>query len=113
MTVEEYLANAPEPHRSTLLQVRARLQRILPEAVEGLSYGVPAFKVDGTPVAGYAHHKNHCGYYPHSTTVLAALSDDLEGYNWFQGTLQFPVDEPLPESLLAKLVRARLRELNP
>lgn len=112
MAVDGYLSNAPEPQRSTLLAVRSRLQRILPDAGEGLSYGVPAFKVDGIPVAGYAYHKNHCGFYPHSEAVLVACADDLESYKWFRGTLQFPIDDPLSEPLLAKLVAARLQELN-
>ncbi len=105
------MENAPEPQRNTLTHVRASLRRILPDSTEGLSYGVPSFKVDGTPVAGYAWFKNHCGYYPHSGLVLSGLEDELNGYEWSKGTLRFPIDEPLPESLLTLLVEARIREL--
>ncbi len=111
MTVDEYLANAPEPHRTTLNTIRASLRSILPDAEEGLSYGVPAFKVDGTPVAGYAHFKNHCGYYPHSGSVLEKLEGELEGYDWSKGTLRFPIDQPPPAELIRQLVDARLAEL--
>ena len=111
MTVDEYLDGAPEPHRGTLAALRKTLRAILPDAEEGLSYGVPAFEVNGTSVAGYAYHKNHCGYYPHSGSVLSALADDLGGYEWSRGTLRFPIDAPLPEPLVARLVRARLAEI--
>lgn len=111
MTVDEYLANAPEPQRSTLVQLRASLRKLLPEAEEGLSYGAPVFKLDGKAVAGYASFKAHCSYFPHSGDVLARIGDELEGYDWSKGTLKFAVDEPLPESIVARLVAERLAEL--
>ena len=111
MTVDEYLAGAPEPQHTTLVALRATLRALLPDATEALSYGVPALTVDGAVVAGYAYFTNHCGYYPHSDSVLASLADDLTGYDWSKGTLRFPIDEPLPEPLVARLVRARLDEL--
>ncbi len=111
MTVDEYLASAPEPHRSTLEVTRATLRSILPEAEEGLSYGVPAFMVGGKPVAGYAFFKNHCSYFPHSGSVLEAIAEGLEDYEWSKGTLKFPVDQPLPESVVRRLVAARLQQL--
>jgi uncharacterized protein YdhG (YjbR/CyaY superfamily) len=111
MTVDEYLGGAPEPHRSTLAALRKTLRDILPDADESLSYGVPAFKVDGKAVAGYAYHKNHCGYYPHSESVLAALGDELDGYEWSRGTLRFPTDTPLPKPLVQRLIEIRLAEI--
>lgn len=110
MTVDDYLTSAPEPHQRTLRTLRTTLQRILPDAEEGLSYGVPAFKVDGKAVAGYAYFKNHCSYFPHSGSVLEELGDGLEGYEWSKGTLKFPVDQPLPEALVRRLVQARLEQ---
>jgi uncharacterized protein YdhG (YjbR/CyaY superfamily) len=111
MTVDEYLAAAPEPHASTLNELRRTLREIVPEAVEALSYGVPAFKVEGKPIAGYAYFTNHCSYFPHSGSVLSELADDLQAYDWSKGTLKFPVDEPLPSPLVARLVEARLAQL--
>ena len=111
MTVERYLARAPEPHRSTLIAVRTVLRELLPEASESIAYRVPAFKVDGRAVAGYAHFKNHNSYFPHSETVLPSLADELDRYDWSKGTLRFPIDEPLPKDLLASLVGVRLDEL--
>ena len=112
MTVDEYLDQAPEPQRSTLIHLRAALRRALPDATEGMSYGVPAFLVDGRPVAGYAYFARHCSYFPHSGSVLPALEAELGEYTWTKGTLRFPVDEPLPETLVAALVATRLAERN-
>jgi len=109
MTVDEYLDGAPEPQRSTLIRLRATLREILPDATEGISYGVPAFLVEGTPIAGYAYLKDSCSYYPHSGSVLPGLAAELESYQWSKGALRFPIDQPLPRALLARLVEARLR----
>ena len=88
------------------------LRTLLPDAEEGLSYGVPAFKVDGTAVAGYAYFKNHCGYYPHSDTVLADVEPELlDGYDWERGTLRYPVDRPPSAELLERLVELRIAML--
>ena len=112
MTVDEYLDAAPEPHRTTLREVRAMLQSLLPDAEEGLSYGVPAFKVGGTPVAGYAHAKRHCSYFPHSGAVIARVEPELlEGYDWSKGTLRFPIDRPPGRELVRRLVELRLAML--
>ncbi len=112
MTVDEYLDATPEPQRSTLTQLRAMLASILPEAEEGISYGVPAFKVGGKAVAGYAHAKRHCSYFPHSGSVLSQVEPELlEGYDWSKGTLRFPVDRVPDEALLRRLVEIRLAML--
>lgn len=111
MTVDEYLDEAPEPHRSTLIELRRVLRDLLPDAVEGISYGMPVFKVDGKAVAGYAHFKHHCSYFPHSSTVLPRFENELGTYQWSKGTMKFPVDEVPPRELIARLVDARLEQL--
>lgn len=111
MTVDEYLETAPEPQRTTLLELRTMLRSILPNASESISYGMPAFMVDGKAVAGYAYWKHHCSYFPHSGSVLPELADDLASYDWSKGTLRFPVDQPLPLSLVRRLVQIRLMQL--
>lgn len=110
--VDAYLDGVPEPQRSTLEVVRARLQAQLPQAEEVISYGVPAFAVHGTAIAGYSAAKKHCSYLPMSGSVLSGMADVLGGYQWSKGALRFPVDDPLPEELIAALVRARLAELS-
>ena len=101
MTVDEYLAAAPEPQRSTLMTVRAMLASMLPGAEEGISYGVPAFKLGGKAVAGYAYAKRHCSYFPHSGSVIDRV-----------GTLRFPVDQPPDEALVRRMVEIRLAMLD-
>lgn len=107
MTVDEYLDGAPEPHQSTLRRLRKTLRSFLPDAVETLSYGMPAFKLGGKAIAGYAYFKDHCSYFPHSGSVLEVLSKELAPYEWSSGTLRFPIDEPLPEDLVRRLVEER------
>jgi uncharacterized protein YdhG (YjbR/CyaY superfamily) len=110
-SVDAYLSQVPEPQRSTLMQLRTTLRRLLPDADETLSYGVPAFEVDGKPVAGYAAFEKHCSYFPHSGSVLNQLEHELAGYRWSKGTLQFPTNTPLPEGLVRHLVEVRLAQL--
>jgi len=112
MTVDEYLGTAPEPQGTTLRALRATLRSILPDATEGMAYGVPAFTVDGKAVAGYAHAKRHCSYFPHSGDVIHRVEPDLLGdLDWSKGTLRFPVDAPPDEVLVRRLVELRLVEL--
>jgi uncharacterized protein YdhG (YjbR/CyaY superfamily) len=112
VTVDAYLSAAPEPQRSTLEELRATLASILPQAEEGMSYGVPAFKVDGKAVAGYAYATRHCSYFPHSGSVLSLVEPELlEGYDWSKGTLRFPVDQAPSAHLVRRLVEIRLAML--
>jgi len=108
MTVDEYLDGAPEPQRSTLRALRAMLSSMLPDAEEGMSYGVPAFRLHGKAIAGYAYAKRHCSYFPHSGAVIEQVEPDLlAGYDWAKGTLRFPVDQPPTEALVRSLVEIR------
>jgi len=104
-----YLATQPEPQRSTLQAVATSIRKFLPGAQECMSYGMPAFKVDGTSIAGFAGFKNHCSYFPHSGAVLERLANELATYDHDKGTLRFPVDRPLPPALLRKLITTRLQ----
>jgi uncharacterized protein YdhG (YjbR/CyaY superfamily) len=109
--IDDYLAGLDEPKRSTLSELRQTIARILPDAEQCISYGLPAFRLHGKVVAGFAAFKNHLSYLPHSGSVFAALGDDLTGYPRSSGALRFPVDTPLPADLVAKLVAARLRQI--
>ncbi len=106
--VDAYLAALEEPKRSTLEALRRSIRAVVPDADECISYGVPAFRVDGKVVAGFAAFKNHLAYLPHSGQVLADLGDRLEEYEGTSGSLHFSVDEPLPEDLVRDLVQAKL-----
>jgi uncharacterized protein YdhG (YjbR/CyaY superfamily) len=109
--IDRYLATLDEPKRSTLEALRESILEILPEADQCISYGVPAFKVKGKTVAGFAAFKNHLSYVPHSGSVLATLQDDTAQYETSKGSLKFAADKPLPKRLVKKLVSARMREL--
>ena len=109
--VDAYLAAVPEPKRSTLEAVRRSIRAVVPDAEECLSYGMPAFRVEGKVVAGFAAFKSHLAYLPHSGDVLADLDDDLAAYDRTAGSLHFPVDEPLPADLVRRLVEAKLARL--
>jgi uncharacterized protein YdhG (YjbR/CyaY superfamily) len=109
--IDSYLAGVDEPKRSTLEQLRRNIHDVLPDAEECISYGMPAFKVQGNTVAGFAAFKNHLSYLPHSGSILPRLATDLAGYEGTKGSLHFPIDQPLPAALVNKLIQARLREL--
>ena len=105
-TVDEYLAGVPEPARSTLERVRAVIRSVVPpEAVEVISYRIPMFKYKGMLV-GFAAFSNHCSLFPGA--LPEAFRDELKGYPTSKGTIQFPVDKPLPATLVKKLVKARI-----
>ena len=109
--VEVYLANVPEPARSTLQKVRATIQSVVPkDAVEVLSYGMPAFRHNGRALVAYAAFKNHCSFFPMQASLIDEMKEELKAYRTSKGTLQFPVDKPLPATLLKKMVKARLAE---
>ena len=109
--VDEYLASVDEPGRSTLGALRAVLRQLLPEAEEGIAYGAPAYRVDGTVIAGFSASARHLSYLPHSGDVLAGLGDTVAGYSTSKGALRFPLDEPLPDTIVEQLVAARQAEL--
>jgi len=109
--IDEYLAALDEPKRGTLERLRRTILDVVPDADQCISYGMPAFKLDGKAVAGFAAFKNHLSYFPHSGSVIPAMLDDLAGYTASKGTLQFPIDTPLPEPLVRKLIGVRRRQL--
>ncbi len=111
--IDAYLAGLDEPKRSTLEQLRRSILEVVPDADEGISYGLPAFRVQGKVVAGFGAFSKHCSYLPHSGSVLPALEADLAPYVTSAGTLRFPVDEPLPAPLVERLVQVRLAQAFP
>ena len=107
--VAAYLANQPKPQRTTLHAVRETIRSLLPRAEECIAYGVPAYTVDGTAVAGFAGAKGHCSYLPFSGSLLGMMAPDVAAYRTSKGALLFDVDAPLPGPLIRRLVTARLR----
>jgi uncharacterized protein YdhG (YjbR/CyaY superfamily) len=109
--VDAYLAALEEPKRSTLESLRRTILEIIPSAEQGMSYGVPAFRLESKVVAGFAAFKNHLSYLPHSGSVLLELEADLADYKTSKGALQFPVDRSLPKVLVKKLIAVRLKQV--
>ena len=109
--VDEYLANLDAPKRTTLQQLRQTIRSIVPEAEEGISYGMPAYRLRGRVIAGFAAFKNHLSYLPHSGSVFAEIPDDVAGYVTSKGALQFPIERPLPRAIVKKLIAIRLRQV--
>jgi uncharacterized protein YdhG (YjbR/CyaY superfamily) len=109
--IDAYLAKLEEPKRTTLRELRQTIHEVLPDAEQCISYGVPGFRLHGKVVAGFAAFTNHLSYLPHSGSVLSVLADDLAGYVSTPGSLHFPVDQPMPRSLVEKLIEVRLREV--
>ncbi len=108
--IDRYLATVDEPARGTLEAVRTSILAVIPDAEECISYRMPAFKVEGKTVAGFAAFKNHLAYLPHSGSVLGALADDLANYEKTKGSLHFALDKPLPKRLVRKLVITRMQQ---
>jgi len=106
-TVDEYLATVPGPARGTLNKVRAAIRSVVPaETTEVISYGIPGFRYKGMLV-WYAAFCDHCSLFP-TASVIAKFKDELKDYRISKGTIQFPVDKPLPAALLKKMVRTRV-----
>jgi uncharacterized protein YdhG (YjbR/CyaY superfamily) len=109
--IDRYLATLGEPKRTTLEVLRQSILEVVPGAEQCISYGMPAFKVDGKVVAGFAAFNQHLSYLPHSGSVLPALGDDLARYEMTRGSLHFAIDRPLPKRLVRKLITTRMRQL--
>ena len=106
-----YLASLPLSVRTRMKTMRGLVRAIAPDAVEVFSYGIPGFKLDGKPLVWYAAFRNHTSLYPMTASIRKAHAVALKNYKMSTGTVQFPLDEPLPITLIKRLVKARLAEL--
>ena len=106
--VEAYLAQVPEPARTTLEKTRAMIRAAAPkEATEAISYKIPSFHYKGALV-WYAAFKNHCSFFPMDHSLEEEFAEELKKYKTSKGTIQFPVDKPLPKALVTRIVKARV-----
>ena len=108
--VSDYLASLPAYARAGLVELRKAITAALPGAEEGISYGIPAFKLNGRPVVWFAAFKDHCSFFP-AATAIRVHAADLKDYKISKGTIQFPHGRPPPAKLVAKLIKTRLSEL--
>jgi uncharacterized protein YdhG (YjbR/CyaY superfamily) len=108
---DAYLAKLSADKRATLAKVRQAVRAAAPDAEEGMSYGMPAF-IQGEPIAGYAASANHCSYFPMSGAITAQFADQLTRYEVSKGGFRFAIGKPPPATLIRKLVKARLAEID-
>jgi uncharacterized protein YdhG (YjbR/CyaY superfamily) len=108
-TVDEYLKAVPEQQRKTLEKLRQSIKAAAPKAEEVISYGIPMYKQNGF-LGGFGAFKSHCSYFPTSGQLIKTMAAELKSYKVSKGTIQFPIDKPLPAALVKKMIRARIRE---
>lgn len=108
-TVSQYIKQAPKEAQAKLHEMRKCLKKVAPKAVESLKWSMPAFS-DERILFTYAGFKKHIGFYP-TPSVIEAFKKDLEGYKFAKGSIQFPLDKPLPLALIRKIAKYRVKEL--
>ena len=109
--LRKYFAAVPPGARAELKRIRAAIRAEAPAAVESVSYGIPAFKLDGKPLVYYAAWKQHTSMYPLTADAKAAVGTQLAKYKTTKGTIQFPLAEPVPLSIVKRIVKARVAEI--
>lgn len=107
-TIDEYIKTFPENVQVILEKMRRTVRKAAPEATEAISYQMPTFKLNGNLVH-FAAFKNHIGFYP-TPSAIEAFKKELAGYKWAKGSVQFPIDKPIPVDLVAKIVKFRVNE---
>jgi uncharacterized protein YdhG (YjbR/CyaY superfamily) len=106
-SVDEYIAAQPEAVRPKLEQVRSAISTAVPEAVEGIGYRMPGYKLRGKPMLYFAGFKEHYSLYAASGTFFAALEDELRGYELRKGTVHFPLTKPVPVKFISRIAKLR------
>ena len=106
--INEFIADFPDDIQIILEKIRATIQQAAPDAKEAIKYGMPTFVLNGNLVH-FAAYKNHIGFYP-APTGIDAFIEELAQYRTGKGTIQFPVDKPIPYDLITKVVKFRVEE---
>lgn len=109
-TTKEYLAAVPADKRAALGKLRREILAAAPGAEECISYGVPAFRLDGKLLVGFGVTAHYCSFYPMSSSLVVSLKKELAAYDLRKGTIHFHQERPLPAALVRKIVKARIVE---
>jgi uncharacterized protein YdhG (YjbR/CyaY superfamily) len=107
-TIDEYIATFPADIQSILQKIRATIRKAAPQAEETINYQMPTFKLHGNLVH-FAAFKNHIGFYP-TPSGIEKFKKDIEKYEWAKGSVQFPLDKPIPYGLIVKITKFRVKE---
>jgi len=108
-TIDEYIAVFPQKVQDILNKVRKTISESAPNAQEAISYGIPTFKLNGNLVH-FAAFKNHIGFYPGGPSAIQAFKNELASYKHSKGSIQFPLDKPIPLPLVKKIVEFRVKQ---
>lgn len=106
--IDGYIAGFPRDVQKILKQIRASIKRVAPDAQEAMKYGIPTFVLNENLVH-FAAHKSHIGFYP-TPSAIEAFKDKLSEYESAKGSVQFPIDKPMPLSLIERIVKFRVKE---
>lgn len=109
-THDDYLARLPDDKRAALEKLRRSIRAAAPRAAECISYQLPAFRLDGKVLVLFGATAKHCSFFPGSGTAVEAHKEDLRGYSTSKGTIRFDADNPLPATLVRKIVKYRIAE---
>ena len=108
-TIDEYIEASPKDVQGILQRLRLTIRKAAPEAVETISYQMPTFKLNGKGLVYFAAFKNHIGLYP-IPSGIEAFKKELSRYKQGKGSVQFPIDKPIPYDLVRRIVRFRAKE---
>ena len=106
--VDEYLKLFPDAQKSALETIRKTIKEAAPMAEETISYGMPAYKLNGV-LAYFGGFKSHCSFFPGGNALIEEFSEELKPYKTSKGTIQFPLSEPVPTGLIKKMVREKVK----
>ncbi len=108
-TIDQYIKSFPKDVQLSLKKIREIIRKTAPDAVESISYGMPAFKINSKPLVYFAAYEKHIGFYP-TPSGTAKFKKELSPYKSGKGSAQFPIDEPPPLGLIQKIVEFRVKE---
>jgi uncharacterized protein YdhG (YjbR/CyaY superfamily) len=110
-SIDEYLATLPDDQRAALERVRREVHRLVPDAEEMISYGMPGFRLHGRSLLWFAGWKQHCSLYPLTDAFLAEHADELAEFEQTKGSVHFTPERPIPDDLLLALIQARVADV--
>jgi len=108
--IDEYISGFPKETQKALHQVRDTIKKLTPDAEECISYAIPTYKLNGTNLVHFAGFKSHVGFYP-APVAMEAFKKDFAKYKTGKGSVQFPLDQPMPLNLITKIVKFRLKDV--